>query len=189
MDNDNIKLRLEVLHDAFQTTLRSDVTVACGSYLNVYGGTEDTPHLTCRVCLLGSVLLAKVMGPAGALERDLNDLTVPSNLGPIFGTETLAVAEGMFEGYAVSGEYQIYWGYSPPNHELRALMARVHRRWPLSAERARAILNHLIEHEGKFDLKVLDQHFTELDTQSLSQAAKAVLHRYGITPYMEKKDV
>lgn len=194
---DNTKMRLQILLDAFQTTLLPAVHIRVGSY--AYAVTEDYSTAeatdvakafqegrTCEVCLLGTMVLKQLtkmdLGTLG--EVNFSTHWGLKGLNEHFDDKTLALAEALFEGRAVRGVLRDFWEENPALEQRMDLIAD---KLPLSrldsTSRAQVILQHMIENEGRVDVDQLERGEYTATPNKLSDKALLVLKSYDINPF------
>jgi hypothetical protein len=182
-----IKDRLTVLFDAYQTTFRKDFYFERAEYLRV-DQNEDWPGspVTCHACVLGTLFLGKMLGSSGEIATHLNNplsRDIVDELRTVFDEKTLAYAEALFEGCAhISGPLADFWE-SPAGADDDTLVRILQKPRRPSKFQGRRILMHLIENRGEFDLNKFTAGYEADNTYDvLSPEAMEVLKRYDLGP-------
>jgi hypothetical protein len=215
-EKSNTRMRLQILYDAFQTTMLNEVRIRPGVYLEANFPNSDTDyshctneatevvrafreHKHCHMCLMGAMAL-KLIAKMDDEQLECLELGNSWDASPLtdhFDVETLATAEALFEGYPTFCVFADFWDAMTDSDEGAALdfydkvsdISREAANDFAPPSRARAILNHLIENEGKVNLdRISSEGLKVLFPGNLSTEALAVLRRYDIIPYTEKSD-
>jgi hypothetical protein len=202
MLNPKIKVRLQILHDAWLATFAEEVTVQQGAYLQVEPRgsdrtveIEEIPDLLrakqpCTVCLLGAMALNLIMQQEPRIT--CGSLVLPP-LRTYFDTRTLAVAEALFEGQPILISFGSFWdaqqeecrgddGCGFLGDEICRIVAPWN--WIRGYTRARFILNHMIENEGSVHLPSFEEEtkaLMEVDVSTVD-LSKALEFTKELTP-------